>query len=113
MLSDQDWSHMREINFTSSVPHYVYTNLSPDTVYKIRLIRIGNDNCLQRTSPTVNFSTLGNKWVWSHMSLHCYLVVLKILVTSTVNGPITAGEDVVLVCNLDTGGAPPTSVTWS
>ena len=67
MLSDQDWSRMREINFTSSVPQYVYTNLSPDTVYKIRLIRIGNDNCLQRTSPTVNFSTLGNKWVWSHV----------------------------------------------
>ena len=47
------------------------------------------------------------------MSLHCYLVELKIVVTSSVNGPITAGNGVLLVCNLDTGGAPPTSVMWS
>ena len=113
MLSDQDWSRIREINFTSSMSQYVYTNLNPETVYEIRLIRIGNDNCLQRTSPTVNFTTLGNKWVWSHDILHCCLVELKVIVSSTINGSITAGDGVVLVCNLDTGGAPPTSVTWT
>ena len=36
---------------------------------------------------------------------------LKVVVTSTVNGPITAGNGVVLVCNLDTGGTL-SNVTW-
>ena len=67
MLSGQEWSRMREIHFTPSVCQYAYTNLSPETVYEIRLIRIGNNNCLQRTSSTVNFTTLGNKWVQSHV----------------------------------------------
>ena len=35
---------------------------------------------------------------------------LKVVVNSIV---VTAGNDVVLVCNLDTGGAPPISVTWT
>ena len=46
------------------------------------------------------------------MLLHCYLVVLNIVITSTVNGPITAGNGVVLVCNLDTGGTL-SNVTWT
>ena len=38
-------------------------------------------------------------------------LVLKVVVNSTVNGPVTAGNGVVLVCNFDTGGAP-SNVTW-
>ena len=38
---------------------------------------------------------------------------LKVIVTSIVYGPVTAGNDVVLACNLDTGGTPPISVTWT
>ena len=39
------------------------------------------------------------------------LLELKVVVNSTINGPVTAGSGVVLVCNLDTGGAP-SNVTW-
>ena len=36
---------------------------------------------------------------------------LKVVVTSSINGPVTAGNSIVLVCNLDTGGTP-SNVTW-
>ena len=36
---------------------------------------------------------------------------LKVVITSTINGPVTAGNGVVLVCNLNTGGAPP-NIIW-
>ena len=70
LSTGQDWSNTREKNFSSSVSQYMYTNLMPETVYEIRLIRIGNDNCPQLISPTVNFTTLSNnKWVWSQLLL--------------------------------------------
>ena len=46
----------------------------------------------------------------------CILILfleLKVVIDSGINGPITAGNGVVLVCDLDTGGAPPTFVTWT
>ena len=44
----------------------------------------------------------------------CILILfleLKVVITSTINGPVTAGNGVVLVCKLDTGGTP-SNVTW-
>ena len=37
---------------------------------------------------------------------------LKVVITSTINGPVTVGNGVDLICSLDTGGAP-SNVTWT
>ena len=59
LSTGQDWSSTREKIFNSSVSQYTISDLMPETVYQIRLIRIGNDNCPQLISPTVIFTTLG------------------------------------------------------
>ena len=49
------------------------------------------------------------------VTIHALMLFLKlkVIVTSIVYGPVTAGNGVVFVCNLVTGGTPPTSVTWT
>ena len=45
----------------------------------------------------------------------CILILfleLKVVISSTINGPVTAGNGVDLICSLDTGGAP-SNVTWT
>ncbi|XP_019851589.1 PREDICTED: uncharacterized protein LOC109581702 isoform X1 [Amphimedon queenslandica] len=92
-----EWSSDREMTFSPDATNYKFLNLTSETTYELRLITLIMGSCQQRTSNTVNFTT----------------IELQVVVNASNTTTFTAGERIVLTCDLDTGGAPPTDVMWT
>ena len=54
-----EWSNDREMTFSSDAKNHTFVNLTSETTYEIRLITLITGSCEQRTSNTVNFTTIG------------------------------------------------------
>uniref|UniRef100_A0A1X7UYY1 Ig-like domain-containing protein n=1 Tax=Amphimedon queenslandica TaxID=400682 RepID=A0A1X7UYY1_AMPQE len=93
-----EWSNDRQMTFSPYATNHNFLNLTSETTYELRLITLIMGSCEQRTSRTVNFTT----------------IKLQVVVNAPNNGTtFTAGERIVLTCDLDTGGAPSTDVMWT
>ena len=108
-----EWSNDREMIFSPDATNYKFLNLTSETTYELRLITLIMGSCEQRTSNTVNFTTIGMNKLYISSILYSYFVELQVVISAPNNGTtFTAGERIVLTCDLDTGGAPPTDVMW-
>ena len=84
------------------------SSLIPETSYEIRLIQSFVSNCLQRTSPVTKLVTNSEKIYYFLLSAN--FLELQLIASSKTTA--FEGNEVVLECNLNTGGALPLSVTW-
>ena len=56
-----EWSNDREMIFSPDATNYKFLNLTSETTYELRLITLIMGSCEQRTSKTVNFTTIGKR----------------------------------------------------
>ena len=84
------------------------SSLIPETSYEIRLIQSFVSNCLQRASPVTKLVTNSEKILL--LFVECQFLELQLIVSSKTTA--FEGNEVILECNLNTGGALPLSVTW-